>query len=78
MLHQLGAFEPFEAKRVIAVLESAGVPFEIEADHSALAKPGRWMELYFGMYPEGSKLAIFVPESKIEEAEESMRRLFPI
>jgi hypothetical protein len=77
-MHRLGAFEPAEAKRLLPALEAAGIPFEIEADHSALAQPGRWMQLYFGMYPDGSKLAVFVPESRLEHALAEAQRLFPL
>ena len=36
MLHQLGAFEPHEAKKVLPLLEATGIRFEVEADHTAL------------------------------------------
>ncbi len=36
MLQQVGAFEPSDAKRVIALLEARSIPFEVEADDSAL------------------------------------------
>jgi len=78
MLHQVGDFEPSEAKRVLAVFEAESIPFEVESDHSALAKPGRWLQQYFGMYPEGSKLVVFVPESSLAKAEAILRQMFPI
>ena len=77
-LHQLGSFDPADAKRILAALESASIPFDVEADYSALAKPGRSMELYLGMSPEGSKLAVFVPAAKLESAQAELRRLFPV
>ena len=78
MLHQLGAFEPHEAKKVLPLLEATGIRFEVEADHTALAQPNRALQLYFGLYPEGSKLAIFVPESQVEKAMAAIKDLFPI
>lgn len=77
-LHQLGSFDPADAKRILAALEAAAIPFEVEADHSALAKPGRSMELYLGMFPEGSKLAVFVPASSLDQAQTELRALFPV
>ena len=78
MLHQVGSFEPREAKKVLPLLEAAGIRFEIEADHSALTQPNRTLELYFGMYPAGSKLAVFVPESQIDRAMTVINDLFPV
>lgn len=78
MLHQLGSFEPHEAKKVLPRLEAAGIRFEIEADNSALAQPNRALQLYFGMYPEGSKLAVFVPESQVEPAMAAIKDMFPV
>jgi len=77
-LHRIGAFDPSDAKRVIAALETAAIPFEVEADHSALAQPGRWVALSLGMPTEGSKLAILVPESRIDQALAEVKRLFPV
>lgn len=77
-LHLIGAFDPSDTKRVIAALEAAAIPFEVESDHSALAKPGRWVSLALGMPTEGSKLAIFVPESKVEQALDEVKPLFPV
>ena len=78
MLHQVGSFDPSEAKKLLAVFEAQGIPFEVESDHSALAKPGRWLEQYFGMHPDGSKLLVFVPESSLSKAEAIFRQMFPV
>jgi hypothetical protein len=78
MLHQVGDFEPSEAKKVLAAFEAQNIPFEVESDHSALAKPGRWLQQYFGMYPEGSKLIVFVPESSLAKAEAILKEMFPV
>jgi hypothetical protein len=77
-MHQLGAFEPREAKKLLPLLEAKGIRFEVEMDHSALARPNRALQLYFGMYPEGSKLVIFVPESEVGKAMATIKELFPI
>ncbi len=78
MLHQVGDFEPFEAKKVLAAFEAQNIPFEVESDHSSLAKPGRWLLQSLGMYPEGSKLVVFVPESSVPKAEAILAAMFPI
>jgi hypothetical protein len=78
MLHHVGSFEPFEARKVLGAFEAAGIPFEVEADHSALAKPGRWLEQQFGMFPEGSKVVVFVPASSLAKAEAIVSRMFPV
>ncbi|HSY54279.1 MAG TPA: hypothetical protein VK785_07520 [Opitutaceae bacterium] len=77
MLHQLGSFEPMEAKRLLPALEMHGIPFEIETDNSALAHPNRWMGLAFGLYPDGSKIVVFVPESEMARALDVLHGLFP-
>jgi hypothetical protein len=78
MMLQIGAFEPFEARRVLALLEAHQIPFDAVADNSALSEPTRALQLYFGMYPEGSKLAVFVPESKQKEAMTALKNLFRV
>jgi predicted protein tyrosine phosphatase len=78
MLHQVGSFEPLDAKRVLSLLEANSIPFEIEMDNSALERPGRWMELSLGMFPEGSRLIVFVPESKVAAANALVLSLFPV
>lgn len=77
-LHLIGAFDPADTRRVTEVLEAANIPFEVESDHSALAQPGRWASLALGMPTEGSKLAIFVPESRVDQALAEVKRLFPV
>lgn len=78
LLHQLGAFEPSDVKKVLGELERLGIAFELEADHSALGEPNRALQLYFGLYPEGSKLLVFVREPDLARAEDVVRRLFPV
>ncbi len=78
LLHQLGAFEPMDAKKVLPLLEAQNIPFEVEADHSALGQPNRTIQLYLGMSPEGSKLAVFVREADIPRALKIVEHLFPV
>lgn len=78
MLHQLGAFETTEAKKLLPLLEASGIPFQVEVDNSALQDPSRAVQLYFGMYPDGSKLAVFVREVDLEKAMKVLEPLFPI
>lgn len=78
MMHEVGAFEPADAKRVLDALETAGVPFEIEPDNSDLLASGRDLQLYLGMYPPGSRLLVFVPESSVAKAQEIVAKLFPV
>jgi len=77
-MQQIGAFDPSDAKRAIALLEAHQIPFEIDADHSALADPNRTIQLLCGMYPEGSKIVLFVPESKVSNAQVALETLFPV
>lgn len=78
MLQQLGAFEPSDAKRLLPLLEAEHIPFEVEADDSALSAPGRWIYLCTGIYPEGSKVVVFVSESDLTRATEILDTLFPV
>ena len=77
-MQQIGAFEPSEAKRALSLLEAHQIPFEIEADNSALADPNRTIQLLCGLYPEGPKILVFVPKSKVPDAEVALKPLFPI
>lgn len=76
--HLIGAFDPADTRRVTEALEAANIPFEVESDHSALAQPGRWVSLALGMPTEGSKLALFVPESRVDQALAEVKHLFPV
>jgi len=78
MLHQLGTFEPHEATKILPRLEAAGIRFELERDDTALAEPTRALQLYLGMYPEGSKLSVFIPETQLEKAQAVIKDLFPV
>jgi hypothetical protein len=77
-MRQLGAFDPLEAKRILPMLETLGIPFEIDTDHSPLLHQGRAMQLLMGMYPAGSQMLIFVPASRMMEAEELLKLIFPV
>ena len=74
----IGAFEPREVKRVVALLEAQGIPFDLQADNSALSNPVRAVQLSMGTYPEGSKLVIFVPEADYAAAVEAIKAMFPV
>lgn len=76
-MQSLGAFEPSDAKRMLPRLEAEGIPFEVEADDSALTRPGREVDMATGLYPAGSQLKIFVPASGLEKSLEVVRGLFP-
>jgi len=74
----IGAFEPREAKRVITLLDEGHIPFELQEDNSALANPNRGIALSLGMYPEGSRIVIMVPESEADRASEILMKLYPV
>jgi len=74
---QIGAFEPMEAKRLFPLLEQEKIPFEVEGDHSRLQAPFRFLQLEFGLYPDGSKILVFVPERHEERAQALVLSLFP-
>jgi hypothetical protein len=40
----IGAFEPREVKRVVALLEAQEIPFDLQADNSALSNPVRGVQ----------------------------------
>jgi hypothetical protein len=77
MLQQLGAFDPRDAKKLIAGLERHGIPFEMESDHSAVASDRHWMSINTGVSPQSSKLVFFVPEKLFAQAMKVMRDVFP-
>lgn len=78
LLHELGTYDPNDAKKVLTALEAAAISFEVESDHSALMRPERTMLMNFGMYPDGSKLRVFVPEPMLAAAESIVAKLFPV
>jgi len=75
---QLGTFEPHEATKILPRLEAEGIHFELERDDTALAEPTRALQLYLGMYPEGSRMLVFVPEAQLEKAKAIINELFPV
>jgi len=74
LLHQLGAFDPSEASRLLPLLEQSHVPFELETDQTALTGRNEFSALQFGVNPEGAKILVFVPEPSFAEAQEILRR----
>lgn len=75
LLHQLGAFDPAEATRLVDLLEKSGIDFEIETDQSALSGSNDFSGLQFGVNPEGAKILLFVPEPALARAQEFLRHL---
>jgi hypothetical protein len=69
LLHQLGAFDPAEATRLVDLLEKSGIDFEIETDQSALSGSNDFSGLQFGVNPEGAKILLFVPEPDLARAQ---------
>ena len=78
MMHEVGAFDPLDAKKILAALEAAGIRFEVESDHSELTRPGRTFQLAVGMSPAGSKLRIFVPEPSLAKVQAIVADIFPL
>ena len=74
LLHQLGAFDPAAATRLLALLEAHGISVEIETDQSALSGSNDFSGLQFGVNPEGAKILVFVPEAALAQAQELLRR----
>jgi len=68
LLHQLGAFDPAEATRVVDLLEKHGIACEIETDQTALTGSNDFSALQFGVNPEGAKILLFVPEADLARA----------
>lgn len=75
LLHQLGAFDPAEATRLVELLEQRDIAYEIETDQSALSGSNDFSGLQFGVNPEGAKILIFVPEANLALAQEILRSL---
>ena len=75
LLHQLGAFDPAEATRLVDLLEKSGIDFEIETDQSALSGSNDFSGLHFGVNPEGAKILLFVPEPDLARAQALLLRL---
>jgi hypothetical protein len=69
LLHQLGAFDPAEATRLVDLLEKSGIDFEIETDQTALSGSNDFSGLQFGVNPEGAKILLFVPEPDLARAQ---------
>ena len=75
LLHQLGAFDPAEATRLLAALEEAGIACEIDTDQSAFSGSNDFSGLQFGVNPEGAKILVFVPEPELARAQAEFTRL---
>jgi len=77
-MHVIGTFEPRDAKRVMTLLDESHIPFELQEDNSALATPNRGIALSLGMYPDGSRIIIMVPEPEADRASELLMKLYPV
>ena len=75
LLHQLGAFDPAEAPRLVDLLEKNGIVFELETDQTALSGSNDFSGLQFGVNPEGAKILLFVPEPDLARAQALLHRL---
>lgn len=75
LLHQLGAFDPDEATRLVELLDKHGVPCEIETDQSALTGSNDFSGLQFGVNPESAKILIFVSEAALAQAQTLLGQL---
>lgn len=75
LLHQLGAFDPAEASRLVDLLEKNGIVFELETDQTALSGSNDFSGLQFGVNPEGAKILLFVPEPDLARAQALLHRL---
>jgi len=78
MMHEIGGFETSDVQRVLEALDVAGIPFEIEGDHTQLLGSSRTFQMAMGMYPPGSRILVFVPESRLQDAQTIVAGLFPI
>jgi hypothetical protein len=63
----LGKFDPEDARRLMSLLEAAGIPFALEIE----ARP-KW-----GNAHAGSWIVIFVPEDSFQAGNDLARALFP-
>jgi hypothetical protein len=77
MMHQIGAFEPIEARKLLTAFEANGIPFELEAEDSPLAQAGTALQAELGMNPNSGMLSIFVPESFLSAAQQILSVQFP-
>jgi hypothetical protein len=78
LMQQLGTFEPPEALKVLPLLEAAGIPFEIETEPKLLTRTSGALQAYLGIDPDASKLAVFVPASRLAQAMAIARAWLPL
>ncbi|MSU24386.1 MAG: hypothetical protein EXS32_11255 [Opitutus sp.] len=77
LLHELGAFDPMQAKRLLPLLEQSGIPFEVETDDVQLDQPNSFPALQFGLTSDGAKLLVFVSADHLSRAADVARQAFP-
>lgn len=78
MLHEVGAFDPHDAKKILDAFEARGIAFEIDTDNHDLLADGREFQQQLGMCPPASQLIIFVRESLLPRAQAVIAELFPV
>ena len=78
MLHEVGAFDPHDAKKILDAFEARGIAFEIDTDNRDVMSDGREFQQQMGMCPAASQLIIFVRESLLPQAQAVIAELFPV
>jgi hypothetical protein len=75
----IGEFPLIEAKRITALFQDAGIPYEGEVDDTEIKRlnPGL-IPAYGGTAGLGCKMRLFVPQEHRDEADGVLRRLFPV
>lgn len=77
LLHELGAFDPEQATRLLPLLERSGIPFEVETDDVQLDRPPSFPVLQLGMTTDSAKLLVFVTAGNLARAADVARKAFP-
>jgi hypothetical protein len=74
-LEELGSFDVNELKLLLGALEAGHIPVEIKGPESGF---GPVAQRVYGNPPDGPKLAVLVPSSKIIEARAVAQKLYPV
>ena len=74
LMHQLGAFDPEIAFRLLPVLEQHGIAFELEDDPPGLGGSEALPGLQFGVNPTAAEVLVFVAERDLVKARELAHR----
>lgn len=73
LMHQLGAFDPEVAFRLLPMLEQHGIAFELEDDPPGLGGSEALPGLQFGVNPTAAEVLVFVAERDLPKALELSR-----